>query len=48
MNYNQYIAQVIDEDGEEFNIKTFAVTMQEALDFYAEKYARKHFNNYGE
>ena len=32
MNYNQYIAQVIDEDGEEFNIKTFAVTMQEALD----------------
>jgi len=32
VNYNQYIAQVIDEDGEEFNIKTFAVTMQEALD----------------
>jgi len=26
------MAQVIDEDGEEFNIKTFAITMQEALD----------------
>ena len=32
MNYKQYRAQVIDEDNEEFIIKTFAVTMQEALD----------------
>ena len=32
MNHKAYIAQIIDEDGEEFNIKTFAVTMQEALD----------------
>ncbi len=32
MNYKQYRAQVIDEDNEEFIIKTFAITMQEALD----------------
>lgn len=32
MNHKEYKAQVIDEDGEEFNIKTFAITMQEALD----------------
>ena len=32
MNYKQYRAQVIDEDNEQFIIKTFAVTMQEALD----------------
>lgn len=32
MNHKEYMAQVIDEDGEEFNIKTFAITMQEALD----------------
>ena len=32
MNYKEYKAQVIDEDGEEFNMKTFAITMQEALD----------------
>lgn len=32
MNYKEYKAQVIDEDGEEFKMKTFAITMQEALD----------------
>ena len=32
MNHKEYMAQVIDEDGEEFNMKTFAITMQEALD----------------
>jgi len=32
LNHKEYMAQVIDEDGEEFNIKTFAITMQEALD----------------
>ena len=32
LNYKEYIAQVIAQDGEEFNIKTFALTMQEALD----------------
>jgi hypothetical protein len=32
LNHKEYMAQVIDEDGEEFNMKTFAITMQEALD----------------
>ncbi len=32
LNYKEYKAQVIAEDGEESCIKTFAVTMQEALD----------------
>jgi|TARA_R110000824_G_C15062186_1_gene662531 hypothetical protein len=32
LNYKEYKAQVIDEDGEEFKMKTFAITMQEALD----------------
>ena len=32
MDYKEYVAKVIDEEGNELSIKTYAVTMQEALD----------------
>ncbi len=32
MDYKEYVAKVIDEEGKELSIKTYAVTMQEALD----------------
>ncbi len=31
-DYKEYVAKVIDEEGNELSIKTYAVTMQEALD----------------
>ena len=32
MNHKEYIAEAIDEDGNELTVKTFAVSMREALD----------------
>ena len=31
-HYNEYVAKVIDEEGNELSIKTYALTMHEALD----------------
>ena len=32
MHCNEYVSKVIDQEGNELSIKTYAVTMQEALD----------------